>query len=116
MEEIRDDVVFYLETTTEELMTIKPQPRIAKETTSAALNQTSTTSLGSFRPISKLIKFLFDLFELNFAVSALKSPFISSTETSTTPKITKKKHFKKRRTTPETSTQAKNTTTETSSV
>ena len=48
MEEIRDDVVFYLETTTEELITIKPQPRIAKETTSDVLNQTSTTSLGSF--------------------------------------------------------------------
>merc|ERR1739838_417230 len=80
MEEIRDDVVFYLETTTEELMTIKPQPRIAKVATADALNQTSTTS---------------------------------STQKSTTPKITKRKHFKKRKTnqtSPETSTQAENTT------
>ena len=116
MEEIRDDVVFYLETTTEELITIKPQPRIAKETTSSTLNQTSTTSLGSFRPILILTKFLLNFFWNWVLPFPLWKPLISSTETTTTPKITKKKHFKKRKTTPETSTQAKNTTTETSSV
>ena len=38
-----------METTTEELMTIKPQARIANETNTVDLNQTSTTSTTSHR-------------------------------------------------------------------
>merc|ERR1712187_198133 len=82
------DTVFVMETTTEELMTIKPQARIANETNTIDLNQTSSTSTSSF----------------------------SETST-TTPKISKRKHFRKRTTTSTTEepkTRAKNNTTDNS--
>ena len=56
IEELQEDAVFVMETTTEELMTIKPQARIANKTNTVDLNQTSTTSTTSHRLLISPLK------------------------------------------------------------
>ena len=61
IEELQDDTVFVMETTTEELMTIKPQARIANETNTVDLNHTSTTSTTSHGLLLSVLKVNFEL-------------------------------------------------------